>query len=53
MISHNTQKDEALSGLVSLGFNKKIAEKALDKILKSGDSPLSVEQLIKNALKSL
>ncbi len=52
-ISHNTQKDEALSGLVSLGFNKKIAEKALDKILKSGDSPLSVEQLIKNALKSL
>ncbi len=52
-ISHNTQKDEALSGLVSLGFNKKIAEKALDKILKSGDSPLSVEQLIKNALKTL
>ncbi|MCD4773029.1 MAG: Holliday junction branch migration protein RuvA [Bacteroidales bacterium] len=52
-IPHNTQKDEALSGLVSLGFNKKVAEKAIDKILKSGDSALSVEQLIKNALKTL
>lgn len=52
-ISHNTQKDEALSGLVSLGFSKKVAEKAIDKILKSGDSLLSVEQLIKNALKTL
>ena len=52
-ISHNTQKDEALSGLVSLGFNKKVAEKAIDKILKSGDSSLSVEQLIKNSLKTL
>jgi len=27
---HNTKKDEALSGLVVLGFSKKIAEKALD-----------------------
>ena len=52
-ISHNTQKDEALSGLISLGFSKKISEKALDKILKSGGSSLSVEQLIKNALKTL
>lgn len=48
---HNTSKDEALSALEVLGFARKISEKVLDKVLKE-DSSLSVEQLIKKALKS-
>lgn len=48
----NTQKIEALSALEVLGFAKKQSEKIIDKIL--ADNPtLSVEQLIKNALKNL
>ena len=50
--SHNTIKDEALSGLLILGFNKSSAEKAINKILQK-DSITSVESLIKEALKIL
>lgn len=46
----NTTRFEALSALVSLGFDKKSAEKALDKL---SDPTASVEQLIKEALKIL
>ena len=50
--SNNTNKDEALSALEVLGFNKKLAEKVIDKIVK--DSPdATVESLIKLALKNL
>jgi Holliday junction DNA helicase RuvA len=48
----NTNKNEALSALEVLGFNKKLSEKAIDKILKE-DKTLSVEGLIKKALKNL
>ncbi len=51
-ISHNTIKDEALSGLMILGFNKSVAEKALNRVIKQG-SANSVEELIKEALKVL
>jgi len=50
--SHNTLKDEALSGLLILGFNKAAAEKTVNRILKRG-SVSSVEELIKEALKAL
>ena len=50
--SHNTIKDEALSGLLILGFNKTTADKAVSRILKQG-SVDSVEELIKEALKIL
>lgn len=53
MPPHNTAKEEALSALVMLGFTKTIAEKSLDTAIKSVDENLSVEQLIKIALKSL
>lgn len=53
MPSHNTAKDEALSALVMLGFAKSSAEKALDSAIKAATENLSVEQLIKIALKSL
>ncbi len=51
-ISHNTMKNEALSGLLILGFNKPTASKVLDKVLKQSDFD-SVEALIKEALKNL
>lgn len=49
----STAKDEALSALVMLGFAKSLAEKNLDQTIKSSSESLSVEQLIKIALKSL
>jgi len=49
----NTFKQEALSGLVMLGFNKNIAEKVLEKVLISEPTIDSVEELIKKALKIL
>lgn len=51
--AHNTNREEALSGLTVLGFNKAGAEKALDKIIKEHGGELSVEELIKKALKIL
>lgn len=50
---YNTAKEEALSALIMLGFAKSVAEKSLDQVIKSGDLNLSVEQLIKSALKTL
>jgi Holliday junction DNA helicase RuvA len=49
----HTAKDEALSALVMLGFAKNVGEKALDNAMKSSTENLTVEQLIKIALKSL
>lgn len=51
--SHNTNKTEALSALIMLGFNKAAAEKAIDGILKSVGMQAPVEQLVKLALKAL
>ena len=48
--ANNTNQFDALTALVSLGFDKKAAEKAIDRI-STGDE--SVEQLIKEALKVL
>ncbi|WP_017257951.1 Holliday junction branch migration protein RuvA [Pedobacter arcticus] len=50
---NNTSKDEALSALVMLGFVKNTAEKAVDAAVKSSPEPLSVETIIKLALKTL
>jgi len=48
----NTLRYEALSALVNLGFSRKTVEKVLDQILQ-GDDELSMEMLIKEALKKL
>ena len=48
-----TAKDEALSALVMLGFAKNAAEKNIDQAIKMSSESLSVEQLIKIALKTL
>ena len=60
--SHNTIREQSLSGLVILGFPRKVAEKAVDEVIKEFRQPadqdneaavLSVERLIKEALKRL
>jgi holliday junction DNA helicase RuvA len=45
-------RTEALAALVTLGINKAAAEKSLQTILKNADKTLSLEELIKLALKS-
>lgn len=48
----NTNKDEALSALEVLGFNRKLAEKVVEKVLKA-EPGASVEAIIKLSLKNL
>lgn len=50
---HNTRKEEALSGLIILGFPKMLAEKALTKIIDKEGTDVTVEELIRLALKML
>lgn len=50
--NHNTIREEALSGLLILGFTKTAAEKAVDKVLMSSEN-IDVEGLIKETLKML
>jgi len=57
-VPHNTLFNDALTGLTSLGFNRKQAEKALDKAFtgikdKYTDTAPTVEELIREALKLL
>ena len=50
--SNNTSKEEALSALEVLGFARRQAEKAVDKVINQ-DPLLSAENIIKLALKNL
>ncbi|MCB0572536.1 MAG: Holliday junction branch migration protein RuvA [Phaeodactylibacter sp.] len=49
----NTMREEALSALVALQFNRIQAQKALNKVLRDKPGLVSVEELIKLALKEL
>ena len=51
--AHNTNTEESLSALTMLGFNRNIAEKAINKVMKNSGEELSVEIIIKEALKIL
>ena len=51
-VNHSV-KDEALSALVMLGFARNAAEKVLEQEMSKNTGTLTVEQLIKFALKSL
>ncbi len=51
-LQNNTNKTEALSALVTLGYTKKQAEKSVRKILKTNPEA-SIEDIIKTALKNL
>jgi holliday junction DNA helicase RuvA len=49
---NNNIKNEALSALILLGFNKNLAEKAIEKVFKTPESNnLKLETLIKEVLK--
>ncbi len=50
--ANNTNREEALSALLALGFIKNSVEKVLNKVLKA-QPELDVESLIKEALKNL
>ena len=52
-VSHNTNRNEALSGLIVLGFNRLKAAKAIDKVLKNSKEELAVEEIIKEALQNM
>lgn len=48
----NVLKDEALTALVTLGFQKSMAEKSIQNILKKANKDITLEEVIKLALKS-
>ncbi|MFN4122384.1 MAG: Holliday junction branch migration protein RuvA [Flavobacteriales bacterium] len=50
---HNTLRQEALTALNLLGFQRNVSEKAIDKVMQTNSEKLTVEQLIKQALKNL
>ncbi len=51
--SYNTNKEESLSALIMLGFNKNVAEKAILKVLKEKGQSISVEEIVKDALNKI
>jgi Holliday junction DNA helicase RuvA len=53
MPANKTAKDEALSALVMLGFARNAAEKVLDSGIVNNKPDITVEELIKYALKNL
>jgi len=49
---HNKMKQEALSALMTLGIAKAAAEKSIDAVLKKSGSSITLEELVKQALKN-
>ena len=50
---NNTNQSEALSALIALGFDRNKSRKTISKIIETEGAEMSVEQLIKLALKQL
>lgn len=50
--SHNTIRREALSALLTLGLSKVVAEKSVDTVLKKSGNTITLEDLVKQALKN-
>lgn len=48
----NTLRSEALTALITLGIGKGAAEKSIDTILKKSGGSISLEELVKQALKT-
>ncbi len=48
----NTMRSEALTALVTLGIGKAAAEKSIDTLLKKSGGVISLEELVKQALKT-
>jgi Holliday junction DNA helicase RuvA len=52
MGSHNILRKEALSALLTLGLPKAAAEKSVDTVLKKSGNTITLEDLVKQALKN-
>ena len=50
--AHNIIRNEALSALMTLGISRQAAEKSIDLVLKKSGNNLSLEELVKIALKN-
>jgi Holliday junction DNA helicase RuvA len=51
-VRHNTLRNEALSALITLGINRSAAEKSVDVVLKKSGNTITLEDLVKQALKN-
>ena len=51
-IKHNTMRNEALTALMTLGIGKAAADRSIDTILKKSGNTISLEELVKMALKN-
>ena len=51
MVESTSKRNEALSALITLGINRTMAEKGVDRILKNHGDEISLEDLIKFVLK--
>jgi Holliday junction DNA helicase RuvA len=49
---HNTLRNEALSALLTLGLPKAAAEKSVDTVLRKSGNTITLEDLVKQALKN-
>jgi holliday junction DNA helicase RuvA len=49
---HNTLRNEALSALLTLGLPKAAAEKSVDAVMKKSGNTVTLEDLVKQALKN-
>ena len=50
---NNTMRDEALSALIALGFQKAMIEKRIEEIIKTNPEISQVEELIKLVLRQM
>lgn len=51
-IKHNTMRQEALTALMTLGIGKVAAEKSIDTVLRKSGNTITLEELVKMALKN-
>jgi Holliday junction DNA helicase RuvA len=51
-VAQENPHQDAIQALIALGIQKAVAEKAVDKTIKSDGAGLSLEVLIKSALKN-
>jgi Holliday junction DNA helicase RuvA len=51
-VKHNTLRSEALTALITLGITKAAAEKSVDMVLKKSGNTVTLEDLVKQALKN-
>lgn len=52
LTSHNTNRNEALAALQTLGLSRAVAEKSIDAVLKKSGNSITLEDLVKQALKN-